>query len=283
MIQGTSLRKWFRLGSIPEAFDGDLLIAAGFCTEAKDSCGHGGEWSRQSLRTWGGEYRRGVTLSSAPRERFRGSLRSERSRRRRCLPRLPPASVGQSFEHTTDALSLVPDRDERPFHVRRAAITRDGHPESRTVSHRRRPCGPVPCPGASPTTCRGQLCADLIDAPGIFDHDGVLVDSLAYHQHAWLELGRQTGLAITPEFIHETFGMTNPSIFRRLLGEGHDEAESAVFGPEGSLLPRRRAGPDRADGGRPRLLDGLSREGSAGDRVERGPADLDLTVEVCGL
>ena len=50
----------------------------------------------------------------------------------------------------------------------------------------------------------------------IFDHDGVLVDSLEYHQRAWLELGSRTGLPVTAGFIRETFGMTNPSIFRRL-------------------------------------------------------------------
>ena len=45
----------------------------------------------------------------------------------------------------------------------------------------------------------------------IFDHDGVLVDSLELHQAAWVELGRRTGLPLTSEFIHETFGMTNPT------------------------------------------------------------------------
>jgi beta-phosphoglucomutase len=53
----------------------------------------------------------------------------------------------------------------------------------------------------------------------IFDHDGVLVDSFEFHQDAWLELGRRTGLNFTRQFIHETFGMTNPSIFRKLLGD----------------------------------------------------------------
>jgi HAD superfamily hydrolase (TIGR01509 family) len=53
----------------------------------------------------------------------------------------------------------------------------------------------------------------------IFDHDGVLVDSLENHTSAWVELGRRTGLALTAEFILETFGMTNPSIFRRLKGD----------------------------------------------------------------
>ena len=47
----------------------------------------------------------------------------------------------------------------------------------------------------------------------IFDHDGVLFDSLALHQEAWVELGRLSGLPITAGFIRETFGMANPSIF----------------------------------------------------------------------
>src|SRR3954453_529151 len=63
----------------------------------------------------------------------------------------------------------------------------------------------------------------------IFDHDGVLVDSLALHQDAWVELGRRTGLALTAEFIHETFGMTNPSIFRKLLGDALAPAEAVRY------------------------------------------------------
>ena len=53
----------------------------------------------------------------------------------------------------------------------------------------------------------------------IFDHDGVLVDSFEFHRDAWFELGRREGLPLTQEFIHATFGMTNPSILRQLLGE----------------------------------------------------------------
>lgn len=53
----------------------------------------------------------------------------------------------------------------------------------------------------------------------IFDHDGVLVDSLANHQLAWKELGSREGLPITDDFIHKTFGMTNPTILRLLLGD----------------------------------------------------------------
>ena len=61
----------------------------------------------------------------------------------------------------------------------------------------------------------------------IFDHDGVLVDTLELHQAAWVEYGRQSGLPITAEFIHQTFGMTNPSILRRLMGDAISEDEIA--------------------------------------------------------
>src|SRR5512135_3696143 len=72
----------------------------------------------------------------------------------------------------------------------------------------------VPARGPRPSRPGGPISVPQPDGPflAIFDHDGVLVDSLDFHQGAWLELGRRTGLAITPEFIHETFGMTNASI-----------------------------------------------------------------------
>ena len=69
------------------------------------------------------------------------------------------------------------------------------------------------------------MTADAEPLLAIFDHDGVLVDSFDFHEQAWLELERRTGLGFTPEFIHSTFGMTNPSIFRRLLGEKLSEDE----------------------------------------------------------
>ncbi len=71
-----------------------------------------------------------------------------------------------------------------------------------------------------------------IDAPkllAIFDHDGVLVDSLELHQQAWVELGARTGLPVTAAFIHETFGMANPSIFRKLLGDGITPSQVAEY------------------------------------------------------
>ena len=119
----------------------------------------------------------------------------------------------------------------------------------------------------------------------IFDHDGVLVDSLPFHQQAWVELGRQTGLPITATFIHETFGMTNPSIFRRLLGEALDEAEIARYGEIKEVCYRDAArGKIMLMDGVRELLDALTAAGvllaigSSGAR-----ANLDLTVESCGL
>ncbi len=64
--------------------------------------------------------------------------------------------------------------------------------------------------------------ADEAPLLAIFDHDGVMVDSLEHHQRAWLELGRREQLPITAEFVKETFGMTNPSMFERLLGRTLD-------------------------------------------------------------
>ena len=60
---------------------------------------------------------------------------------------------------------------------------------------------------------------DIQDHPylAIFDHDGVLVNSLELHQKGWRELGKRENLPLTDEFIHATFGMTNPDIFKRCL------------------------------------------------------------------
>ena len=63
----------------------------------------------------------------------------------------------------------------------------------------------------------------------IFDHDGVLVDSLALHQQAWVECGARSNLPITPEFVQQTFGMANASIFRQLLGDAITPEEVAAF------------------------------------------------------
>jgi HAD superfamily hydrolase (TIGR01509 family) len=119
----------------------------------------------------------------------------------------------------------------------------------------------------------------------IFDHDGVLVDSLAFHQQAWVELGKRTGLAFTPEFIHATFGMTNPMIFRKLMGNALSDDDIARYGELKEVCYR-----DSARGqivlmeGVRALLDALT---AAGVRLAIGSSgvrpNLELTVEECGL
>jgi HAD superfamily hydrolase (TIGR01509 family) len=119
----------------------------------------------------------------------------------------------------------------------------------------------------------------------IFDHDGVLVDSLELHQEAWYELGRRTGLDFTPEFIHATFGMTNPSIFRRLLGDAISEEEIWRLSDLKEVCYRDVArGKIELMQGVRDVLDALSARGvrlaigSSGAR-----ANLELTVTECGL
>jgi HAD superfamily hydrolase (TIGR01509 family) len=119
----------------------------------------------------------------------------------------------------------------------------------------------------------------------IFDHDGVLVDSLELHQAAWLELARRCDLPLTRAFIHETFGMTNPSILRKLLGDGIAEAEIARLGDLKETCYRDVArGKIELMPGVRELLDALTAEGVALAIGSSGPrANLELTVEACGL
>lgn len=119
----------------------------------------------------------------------------------------------------------------------------------------------------------------------IFDHDGVLVDSLEFHQRAWMELGRREDLPLTAAFIHETFGMTNPSILRRLLGDSADDDRIARYGALKETCYRDAArGRIALMPGVRELLDGLTRSGVLLSIGSSGPLpNLELTVESCGL
>ncbi len=119
----------------------------------------------------------------------------------------------------------------------------------------------------------------------IFDHDGVLVDSYEMHLNSWLELGRRTGLPFTREFIHHTFGMTNPSIFRELLGDTIDAEAIQRYADlkEECYREDARQRLTLMDGVRD-LLDRLTAQGSLLAIGSSGPlANLELTVETCGL
>lgn len=118
----------------------------------------------------------------------------------------------------------------------------------------------------------------------IFDHDGVLVDTLALHQEAWVEYGKRAGLNISAEFVRKTFGMTNPSMFR-LLGTPMTETEMARHsdGKEACYRELAHTRIRLMDGVR-ELLDALS---AAGVRLAIGSSgvkgNLELTVRECGL
>jgi HAD superfamily hydrolase (TIGR01509 family) len=119
----------------------------------------------------------------------------------------------------------------------------------------------------------------------IFDHDGVLVDSFDFHNQAWMELERRTKLGFTPEFIHSTFGMTNPSIFRRLLGEKLSDEEVRHYADlkEECYRDVARGRIQLLDGMR-ELLDALTDRGVKLAIGSSGPlANLELTVSDCGL
>jgi HAD superfamily hydrolase (TIGR01509 family) len=119
----------------------------------------------------------------------------------------------------------------------------------------------------------------------IFDHDGVLVDSLVLHQDAWVELGRKTGHPFTAELVHRTFGMTNPSIFRLVLGDATDPAEIARYCDLKEDCYRAMArGKITLMDGVADLLDNLTAAGvrlAIGSSAARG--NLDLTIAECGL
>jgi beta-phosphoglucomutase len=119
----------------------------------------------------------------------------------------------------------------------------------------------------------------------IFDHDGVLVDSLEHHQHAWVELGRRSGLPITAAFVKETFGMTNPSMFERLLGHYLDPETLSAYSEIKETCYRELArGKIVLLPGIRSLIDGLTERGVALAIGSSGVRqNLLLTVESCGL
>ncbi len=129
------------------------------------------------------------------------------------------------------------------------------------------------------------MTADPTDLLAIFDHDGVLVDSFDFHEQAWLELERRTNLGFTSEFIHSTFGMTNPSIFRRLLGEQLSDDDVRRYSDLKEECYRDVAqGQIRLLDGMRALLDALTERGVKLAIGSSGPlANLELTVTECGL
>lgn len=119
----------------------------------------------------------------------------------------------------------------------------------------------------------------------IFDHDGVLVDTLKLHQDAWVAMARETGLDLTPEFILETFGMTNAMILRKIRGESLSDADVLAYSDRKEQLYRDRArGTIALMPGVRGFLDAMT---AAGADLAIGSSgvreNLELTVEEAGL
>ena len=59
----------------------------------------------------------------------------------------------------------------------------------------------------------------------IFDLDGVLVDTSAYHKQSWYDLARREGLEMSEAFFYDTFGMQNAQILPSMTDRKLDDEE----------------------------------------------------------
>jgi HAD superfamily hydrolase (TIGR01509 family) len=85
----------------------------------------------------------------------------------------------------------------------------------------------------------------------LFDLDGTLVDNMPYHIEAWIEIGRELGVALTPERVQRDFsGRLNDEILRGVLRLQLSDAEVRAWAERKELRYRELYGP------RLRLLDG---------------------------
>lgn len=81
----------------------------------------------------------------------------------------------------------------------------------------------------------------------LWDMDGVLVDSAAYHFAAWSDVFAQENVAYTHEEFRATFGQRNDTVLRRLLGDHIDDAEIARISDRKEAIYRRRLREDGID------------------------------------
>jgi len=70
------------------------------------------------------------------------------------------------------------------------------------------------------------------DRAVIWDMDGVIADTAAYHQKAWQETFQKRGIDFTEDDFKHSFGLRNDSIIRRILGEGVSQKEIAIIADE---------------------------------------------------
>jgi beta-phosphoglucomutase family hydrolase len=99
----------------------------------------------------------------------------------------------------------------------------------------------------------------------LFDLDGTLVDNMPYHIAAWIELGRELGVELTPERVQREFsGRLNDEILRGVLRLQLSDAEVRAWAERKEVRYRELYAPrlsllDGADA----LLDHLRARGLA--------------------
>lgn len=63
----------------------------------------------------------------------------------------------------------------------------------------------------------------------IFDMDGTLVDNMAYHTQAWLQLFAELAVEMTPACLEPLMGSPTPVMLKSVLGQHTSEAEMATY------------------------------------------------------
>jgi len=117
---------------------------------------------------------------------------------------------------------------------------------------------------------------------GIFDMDGVLVDSSEAHYQAWHRLGEEQGVPFDRALFDHTFGMTNYQIIPMWLADKADGPDVPALSLRKEVLYRDAARTVLQPlDGVPELLDSLA---SAGFRLavgSSGPrANVEMTLEI---
>jgi len=82
---------------------------------------------------------------------------------------------------------------------------------------------------------------DRVPRGVIFDVDGVLFDSAECHRRAWYRLAEELNLSMCDAFFYDTFGQTNTTILKRLLGHELDARENRRLSERKEVLFREEA------------------------------------------